>query len=479
VVVTLAVAASGVSQSRQLRAAPGEPTTIDATDTRTDPGRSIVAWAARNDVGLSITVAALPSGATILQHDGHIARNPASGSKLITALVALRTLGPSHRFRTRVHGRLVGGSVDRLIIRGEGDPSLSSDQVTGMAGRLSAMGLERVERELVVDQSHFDDQFVPPAFEQQPNEWAVFRAPVCATAVDGNRLVLHVVPGAVGSNAHVYVEPLGAAEISGTITSVERLLSNNRRMSFSVASATSRPLVRVGGEILATESMVTLQKRSDDPRLVAGYVLREALRARGVVVNGGVVLGSVEDAPSLLTHSSEALSAILHRLGKDSDNFAAEMLLKSIGVRVLGEGSSRAGAKVVLDTLAAIGVDAQNLKWTNGSGLFDANKISTTALVQALVAAQQDRRLAPEYLSQLAIAGVDGTLAGRLRQLDSSCFVRAKTGTLRDAVSLAGFVERKDGRSFAFALIAERVKNQSVTRSEIDRFVTSLCTANL
>lgn len=440
--------------------------------------RPITEWAARNGIGLSLTVAADPSGATILEHDGRTVRNPASVSKLITALVALRTLGPSYRFLTRVHGRIINAKAERLILRGEGDPTLSSEEILGMGAQLSAMGLKRVDGPIVVDQSHFDDQFVPPSFDQQPNEWAAFRAPVCATAVDGNRLSLHVTPGAVGSAAHLYVEPLGAVELSGTIASVENPAVGHAHVQFSVVPATPRPRVKVGGEIDISESTLTLQRRVDDPRLIAGYVLREALRIRGIEVGETVVLGTVEDTPPLVTHTSDALSTILYRLGKDSNNFAAEMLLKSIGLRATGKGSAAAGVKVVLETLAALRADA-NVKWTNGSGLFDANRISTESLVRILVAARRDRRLAPEYLSQLAIGAADGTLASRLRRLEPGCLVRAKTGTLRDTVSLAGYVERQDERALAFAIVLENVKNQTAARTQIDRFVASLCQASL
>lgn len=469
------------SLSRMGHTAPVEtpgPVVPEATDLEKSRA-ALVEWASRHRVGLSLSVAILPSMTTLVTYQASVARNPASVSKLVTALVALRTLGQSYHFKTRLYGQLVAGKLDRLVVRGEGDPSLSSDTVQGMAARLVAMGLTRIDGPIVVDQSYFDEQFVPPAFEQQPNEWAAFRAPVCATAVDGNRLALHVIPGLPGANARVYLEPLGAAEISGTIVSAETTAAGGQRVRFSVTNSSGRPSVRIGGEIGANGRSVMLQKRADDPRLIVGYVLREALRARGVTLNGGVTLGGVDAAPVLLTHTSEALSSLLHHLGKKSDNFVAEMLLKTIGARVAGVGSTAAGAKRVLEMLVSLGATQGELRWINGSGLFDANRISTDALVGILGTAHRDRRLAPEYLSQLALGGQDGTLSTRLRGLPEGCHVRAKTGTLRANISLAGYVDRRDDKTLAFAIVTDDVKSQPATRAAIDGFVSSLCNSTL
>lgn len=469
------------SLSRIGHAAPVEtagPVAPEATDLEKSRA-ALVEWASLHRVGLSLSVAILPSMTTLVAYQGSVVRNPASVSKLVTALVALRTFGQSFHFKTRLYGQIVAGKMDRLVVRGEGDPSLSSDTVQGMAARLVAMGLTRIDGPIVVDQSYFDEHFVPPAFEQQPNEWAAFRAPVCATALDGNRIALHVFPGLAGANARVYLEPLGAAEIAGTILNAEKTAAGGQRVRFSVTTSSGRPSVRIGGEIGANGPSVVLQKRADDPRLIVGYVLREALRVRGVAVSGDVVLGGVDAAPVLHTHASEALSSLLHHLGKESDNFVAEMLLKAIGARVAGLGSSAAGAKRVLETLAEVGVRQAELRWVNGSGLFDANRISTDALVGILGAAHRDRRLAPEYLSQLALGGQDGTLSTRLRRLPEGCFVRAKTGTLRTNISLAGYVDRSDGQTLAFAVVTDDVKNQAAARAAIDRLVTSLCDSTL
>src|SRR5690606_3060998 len=99
---------------------------------------------------------------------------PASNMKLITAAVTLARLGSEYRFSTGLYGEISAGKVDPLVLRGHGDPSLGTEDLWEIGRALAHLGVTEVGS-ILVDQSRFDDQFVPPAFEQQPNEWAGFR----------------------------------------------------------------------------------------------------------------------------------------------------------------------------------------------------------------------------------------------------------------------------------------------------------------
>ncbi|HEY5955579.1 MAG TPA: D-alanyl-D-alanine carboxypeptidase/D-alanyl-D-alanine-endopeptidase [Polyangiaceae bacterium] len=451
------------------------------------PEQQLRNWATKNQAALSFTVATLPGGAPAAELDGATPRNPASVSKLATAFVALKRLGPSYRWKTTVHGRILGGHAGTIAIRSEGDPSLSSDFISTMAARLAAMGLVAVDGDILVDQSFFDDRTVPPAFEQQPGEWSAFRAPICATALDRNALTLRLIPNDPGSKATLFVEPFGAATWSGEVESVAREANNaagkapatgkgrGNRLELRVVQTTQRPELRVAGAIDANAGGVALMRRSEDPRQLVGYVLREALMARGIRVQKAVALGPVGDLPILYAHQSDALSTIVHRLGKESDNFTAEMLLKTLGARSYQTGSSEAGIRVISETLEQAGLPAAEMRWVNGSGLFDANRVSTRSIARLLGIAMSDPTLAPEYIAQLSIAGKDGTLASRLRSLPEGCVVRAKSGTLRTVISLAGYVARSDRQPLGFAIIIENVRDQAAARQQIDRYVASLC----
>lgn len=131
------------------------------------------------------------------------------------------------------------------------------------------------------------------------------------------------------------------------------------------------------------------------------------------------------------------------------------------------------------EVLVRRGAFDPGMKIVNGSGLFDANRATPRALAALLASAWNDPGIGPEMVAHLAIAGVDGTLRGRLRDWSDERAVRAKSGTLAATVALSGYVLRPaGGRPLAFSLIVSdcRGKNREA-REAIDGFVDGLARA--
>ena len=111
----------------------------------------------------------------------------------------------------------------------------------------------------------------------------------------------------------------------------------------------------------------------------------------------------------------------------------------------------------------------------NGSGLFDANRASPRTLARALAVVWKDPALRPEFVSQLAVGGVDGTLKSRFRRHAASRRVRGKTGTLALVDALSGYVLGKsDATPVAFAIIVTGIAQHWQVRREIDRVVEEI-----
>jgi D-alanyl-D-alanine carboxypeptidase/D-alanyl-D-alanine-endopeptidase (penicillin-binding protein 4) len=223
--------------------------------------------------------------------------------------------------------------------------------------------------------------------------------------------------------------------------------------------------------------VAVVARRVDDPRLYAGFVLRSALREAGVDVGGGVATGGEAERALLSAHRSAELGEVLAALGKDSDNFVAEMVLKSLGAKEKGRpATSEAGAEAVADTLRSLGAFDAGSVVRNGSGLFDANRTTAASLATLLRAAQREPALGPELVSHLSIGGVDGTLRGRFRSWAKTRAVRAKTGTLKSVVALSGYVLAPAGRSpVAFSLIVNGIPDKvGAVRPLLDAVVDAL-----
>ncbi len=385
--------------------------------------------------------------------------NPASNQKLVTAAAALLELGPDFTMPTGLHGRVEGGVVADLVLRGYGDPSLRASDLVQLAEALEDRGVRRVAR-LWVDASYFDDEVLPPAFEQQPGEMAAFRAAGGAVAVERASYVLRVVPRDVGSAPRVRFAAPGYFEVDNGMTTTPEGAPNV--IASQRALDDGRVALRLRGSVPAGILGVGYRRRVEDPRVHAAYALAAALERAGIrgrrAVNAGAPPGGL---PLLASRDSATLAQLLHRVGKWSDNFVAEMILKVLGAERQRPGTSAGGVTVLQDVLTRAGVTPGAATFVNGSGLFDGNLIAARHLVALLRYVYQQPAIRSEYLAHLAVGGSEGTLRRRLRDLPAPRIVRAKTGTLNDVIALSGYVLGPDaGGGMAFSVLVNGARGR-------------------
>ena len=423
------------------------------------------------------------TGTILAQAGEHVVVNPASNAKLYTAAAALAILHGSHRYQTTLNGTIKSGAITGLVLRGHGDPSLRAQDLWAMVQELKAHGARRVEGDITVDQRFFDEQTTPPAFEQQPNEWAAFRAPVSAVAVNENVITMTVRPSAAGSNASVSFDPPGFVDVEGTVKTSDSGADTVGLELAKTGEGGRRMSAKVSGAVSADSRLVRYTKRVEDPQLLAGYALKAILEESGLKVSGDVKLGAIgKEAKEskggvLARHESEPLSSLLYGLGKNSDNFYAEMIFKSIAAEVKPRpAKSQESAEIVTKWIEKNDLGDTGLVVKNGSGLFDANRTTAHSMSKLLRFVWQDTALRGEFVSQLAIGGVDGTLHKRFRDLRAHRAVRAKTGTLDDAIALSGYVLAPSGKStVAFAILFNKVSGKGgAARAAADKLVEAI-----
>ncbi|HSC49324.1 MAG TPA: D-alanyl-D-alanine carboxypeptidase/D-alanyl-D-alanine-endopeptidase [Gaiellaceae bacterium] len=212
-------------------------------------------------------------------------------------------------------------------------------------------------------------------------------------------------------------------------------------------------------------------RTSGRPALAAALLFRNALRQVGVSV-GGAGLGTSRDSDSeLAAVESPPLAQIVAWMGRVSDNFTAEMLLKQIGAEGAQVGTSAAGAAIVRSTLADSGVPLAGVRLVDGSGLSSLDRLTARALAGVLRAAWNDPDVRPYLTAALPVAGVSGTLHDRMRTPPARGNVQAKTGTTSLASALSGYVKKR----YVFSVLQNgRPVSSYWARKAQDRFATLL-----
>lgn len=362
--------------------------------------------------GLPAYVNDLPSGSctslnwlgeTLTAVNMSVTMVPGSLVKVLTAVVAREILGPDYRFITEVKGAVVDGVVADLFVVGGGDPVLVRNNY--------------------------------PATEKYPTLYA--------TSLDT------LADSIVAS---------GVRQVLGAVVGVENRYDNQRYVSVwpdTFNGVEAGPL----GALMSSDAMVgSTGMRANEPANGAAMDLSSLLAERGVSVTGSTRVGELPDGmTTIATIQSAPLSDILTELLVNSDNNTGELLLKELGYKQKGEGSTAAGITVIQEYLKEKYPEDVALL-SDGSGLSAQNGFTCTLMTKLL--AEHEEWLS----SSLPVAAESGTLRDMFKSSPVAGVMRAKTGTLSNVKGLAGFVPVEGDDSVQFVLImnAASVDQQSV-----------------
>jgi D-alanyl-D-alanine carboxypeptidase/D-alanyl-D-alanine-endopeptidase (penicillin-binding protein 4) len=202
-----------------------------------------------------------------------------------------------------------------------------------------------------------------------------------------------------------------------------------------------------------------------DPALTATGTLGLALRQAGVRISSSIGLATAPPFSTELARvESPPLTSIVNTTDVYSDNFFAEMLLKLIGARLGGAGTTAAGAKVV--QVFARGHES-GVHAVDGSGLTRSNRASPAQVV-GLLKSMRGTDVGDEFIQDLALTGQEGTVADRMHGTAAYGRCRTKTGTISAVSNLSGYCFNRSGRIMIFSILMGSVRDLSLAHLEQD-----------
>jgi D-alanyl-D-alanine carboxypeptidase/D-alanyl-D-alanine-endopeptidase (penicillin-binding protein 4) len=205
---------------------------------------------------------------------------------------------------------------------------------------------------------------------------------------------------------------------------------------------------------------------SSDPAKLATQTLDNSMRHSGIRVSPTIALGKTpKGARSVAVIRSRPLTQIVNTTDVWSDNFFAEMLLKLLGARIGAGGSTAAGAQVSEDFAAEMG---SAIHQVDGSGLTRSNEASPQEVVDLLLGVRKSE-IGEDFIEDLALAGREGTTAGRMKGTPAYGRCRLKTGTLTGVSNLSGYCFNQDGKVMVFSTLMGSVGSTEVAHVYQDK----------
>ena len=382
---------------------------------------------------------------------------PASVTKLVSVATAVDAVGWDYRFTTTLRaGGAVEGSVLRgdLLVVGSGDPAIGGrggDDLTAWVDALKMAGIHRIDGRIVGVDDSFEEP--RPGFAWSWDDLGYSTGAIFgALNLAENRLTVTVTPGAAA----------GAPTKVAFNVDVQDLPITNRSVTGAPGSTTlvwpeMRPgetALTIAGSVPAGGMPATLTVSAGNPTAWFARMLRRRLMASGIEIGGPAVdaddisIPPPDAAAILYTYRSHPLSDIVRPLLKESINLYGEALQRLNASGPLPHTNDQAldGMK---QRLVSWGIAADGFQLVDGSGLSRRDVLAADTLLTLLARMYDPSGMSP-WMTALPIGGVDGTLAGRMKGTPGENSVRAKTGTMSNVRSLAGYVTTRDGEPLAF-----------------------------
>jgi D-alanyl-D-alanine carboxypeptidase/D-alanyl-D-alanine-endopeptidase (penicillin-binding protein 4) len=204
--------------------------------------------------------------------------------------------------------------------------------------------------------------------------------------------------------------------------------------------------------------------------------LAERLTDSGAVVEAQLATGMLPAGATRICQRTHSIEQVLHKMMKESDNLYAEATFFQLAAAE-GQRPAKAknGANAVKKLIQKVGLAPSNYRIADGSGLSLYNYVSPELMTRLLRYAWRNKNISDCLLPTLAIAGVDGTLQGRMKKTKAEGNVHAKTGTLTGISSLAGYCTSPEGHELCFAIINQGVMRNGDGRDFQDEVCQLLC----
>lgn len=328
---------------------------------------------------------------TIVSNSITLPMIPASVTKIFTTATALSLMGKDYRFSTilftndsNIKDGIINGN---LYLKGFGNGVFSSDDLRSFIRKLKSLGIAEITGNIVGDDTYFDNVYYRE--DWIPNE-----------------------------SANVKLPPVSALVLDRNKTTSQR--KKGRRVFY------------------VTENF-------KNPPLNISQIFKQMLESENIKVAGKAISGETPSNVIELAEASVSLPEMISLINKNSDNFLAECLFKSIGAFYSGkQGNSFYSQQAIQEFIKKNNIYSVNTEIVDGSGISRFDQVTVASVNGVLETMYFDLKNFDTFNNSLSIAGVDGTLRNRLSDLPAGFRFHGKTGTLNSVIALAGYLTSED-----------------------------------
>ena len=390
----------------------------------------------------------------VYRHNDRMLFRPASNMKIITTTAALYFLGPEYKYKTELK---YDGEIEDSVLNGNlyfiggFDPDFTSDDLDSMIQVISNKGITQINGNIYADVSKMDSLFWGQGWmwDDDPSHDFPYMTPLVINDVS---MYVAIEPTSIGQKAKIKTLPeSNYFEYSNNIITVDNDTSDLTISRDWINRSDS--LILEGGLFVDSEpDTIMINLKNSNKYFLA--LAKETLKKNNIKLFGKCGIKVTPEEANEIALKERLYKDVIINLNKSSDNLSAEMTLRAMAYENYGKfASAKKGVKLIDSLITEVGLNPENYRIVDGSGVSHYNLVSVELLNEILVYMNLYHPDLFELLyKSFPIAGVDGTLKHRMKEGSAFNNVHAKTGTLSGVSSLSGYLYDKKGDLISFSI---------------------------
>lgn len=431
---------------------------------------------------LAVSIYDLTDNKILFQKNEKLLLTPASNMKILTTTTALEFLGTDYSFQTSVfHNGIVMDSIcyGDIYVKGGFDPDFTTDDLDSLVSKIVNYGIKEIRGNIYGDVSNMDSLFWGSGWmwDDDPSSDFPYLTPLI---INDACVQIEYEPGEINKEVNYKIIP----ETNYFDVLNNSITKENATEDFEI----TRDWQSRGNEILIKGSLSSNSKKDTvkinivNPELYFLYLLKEKLEKQNVEFLGKLDTATAPQFAKLIYTRERKFKDVIVNLNKESDNLSAEMTLRAIALKNLGNpASAQNGIKIIDSLINKTGLNSNDYVLADGSGISRYNLITTELLVDLLKYMFQNSTDNYEVLkNSFPLSGVDGTLSSRMKDTKAYKNVNAKTGTLSGVSSLSGYLKSANSHDITFSIMIQNfIGSSKKARNIQDRICTFLSELSL
>ncbi len=408
---------------------------------------SIISDSGINKSFVSVSVKDLSNGKTVYALNENNLMHPASVQKVLTLTSAMDVLGEEYKFETKLYSRKNGGYIYKL----SADPYLSDDDLKTLTSKIDKTKVKSV----YIDGSILENKDWGEGW-QWDDDMNTSMPRFNSYNLNGNIIRITVMPEAQSDKTFI-INPS-----KYPLVFVNQVVQGEKEN------------IEVSRDNSSSSNAITLSGTVNGPALIYIPVrnlkscfnvkLTNILHDKSIYLMENVKDGSVFPTDKLVETVSHPISQAETDILQNSNNMASEVVSKLAGAKAFGgAGTDEKGVKVFKQYCEKIGLDSSNIRLTDASGVSKNNLVNSDFVTEFLYKNKDNKTL--DYMASPGI----GTLSNRMIPLQNN--LKAKTGTLSDISSIAGYLTAKNGKKYVFCIMINDPKSTSSDKKNLEDYM--------